>query len=403
MKILVINGDCILTNTSANLCHLAYIRGLVTAGHNVTLICAEPNGHKVDPSMVIPDGVKVITFECMTIYEKLALQKRSENIVQNKGIYRESTEQKTIKSELVNVAKKMVRFYLGPHSIYGKFAKVAQKYRSDETYDVTLSLATPASSHLLAYYLIRKKRIISKKWIQIWEDPWYLGIDVSGNKRVRKAEEKLLRVAEKVCYVSPITLLYQQREFNAYAFKMYWKPLPHYYQSGIATNIVNTKNVYGYFGEYSPNSRNLKPFYDAAIKEQIEVNICGNPYGLFNETDLIHIYPRLTLEKLKPIEDSANILIFLCNKKGGQIPGKIYQYSATYKTILFILDGINEEKRVIREYFEKYKRYVFCDNDVNSIRQAIRYIERNELIGITNHPVDAFRPERIIEEILAID
>ena len=37
MKILVINGDCITTNSSANLCHLAYIKGLVDSGYEVTL------------------------------------------------------------------------------------------------------------------------------------------------------------------------------------------------------------------------------------------------------------------------------------------------------------------------------------------------------------------------------
>ena len=400
MNILVINGDCVLTNTSANLCHLAYIRGLVAAGHKVTLICADSKGHKVDPSMIIPDSVKVITFECMTIYEKLALMKRSGYSRSEIGEQRANTGRKTIKSKLINAAKSMVRYYYGPHSIYGKFAKVAQKYRSNKEYDVVLSLATPASSHLLTYYLIKKKHINTKKWIQIWEDPWYLGIDVSSNKQIRKAEEKLLRVAEKVCYVSPITLMYQQREFSDYAYKMYWKPLPHYYQSEIIASNVNNKNVYGYFGEYSPNSRNLKPFYEAAIEEKIEVNICGNPYGLLKETELIHIYRRMSLGKLKPLEDNTSVLIFLCNIRGGQIPGKIYQYSATYKTILFILDGTNEEKKAIREYFEKYKRYVFCDNNVDSIRRAIRLIEGNELIGISSQPVDAFRPERIIEEII---
>lgn len=32
MNILVINGDCIQTNTCGNLCHIAYIRGLQEAG-----------------------------------------------------------------------------------------------------------------------------------------------------------------------------------------------------------------------------------------------------------------------------------------------------------------------------------------------------------------------------------
>ena len=53
MKILVINGECIQTNTSANLCHLAYIRGLLSAGHDVTLLSADGRDYVLDPSMVI--------------------------------------------------------------------------------------------------------------------------------------------------------------------------------------------------------------------------------------------------------------------------------------------------------------------------------------------------------------
>lgn len=51
MNILVINGDCMQTNTSANLCHLAYIRGLLQ--------------------------VVQYTFYGVSFYEKLSLRKRA--------------------------------------------------------------------------------------------------------------------------------------------------------------------------------------------------------------------------------------------------------------------------------------------------------------------------------------
>lgn len=57
MKILVINGECIQTNTSANLCHLAYIRGLLQAGHEVTLLSADGRDYTLDPAMQIPSQV----------------------------------------------------------------------------------------------------------------------------------------------------------------------------------------------------------------------------------------------------------------------------------------------------------------------------------------------------------
>ena len=48
MKILVINGNCIQVNSSANLCHLSYIRGLIDAGHEVTLLSADGRDYILD-------------------------------------------------------------------------------------------------------------------------------------------------------------------------------------------------------------------------------------------------------------------------------------------------------------------------------------------------------------------
>ena len=107
----------------------------------------------------------------------------------------------------------------------------------------------------------------------------------------------------------------------------------------------------------------------------------------------------MKLDELKKIEDKTNILIFLCNKSGGQIPGKIYQYAASNKTILFILDGSVEEKEVLKDFFEKYNRFVFCDNNVSSIKNAINMIEDGH-IEINNTPLTDFEPIKIIQNIL---
>ena len=161
-----------------------------------------------------------------------------------------------------------------------------------------------------------------------------------------------------------------------------------------------TENRYGYFGDYTPIARDLRPFYEAAKETGIRVNICGNPSNIFPSTDKITIHPRLPLDKLKPIEDQTNVLIFLCNRKGGQIPGKIYQYSATNKTVLFILDGTEEEQAVLREFFGKFNRYVFCRNTKEDIARAIRDIESGNTGNVKNDPIGDFDPVITIENIL---
>lgn len=400
MKILVINGECIQTNTSANLCHLAYIRGLVSAGHEVSLLSAEGRDYRLDSSMVIPDEVKQYTYYGVSLYEKLSLRKQAEVCTPAAAAVADSSAT-TAKISLKRRIKDFVLSLYGVHGIYATFVRKAQKFRSNECFDYVLSISTPVTSHLITHNLLKAGHIKAKHWIQIWEDPWHSdAYGFNGAEKIRKEEARLLSFAEKVCYVSPLTLENQKRIYPESAHKMFWQPLPFYYQADASSNPAFEKNRYGYFGDYAPVARNLEPFYQAATQTGIEVNICGNPSNLFASAENVHIHPRLPLNKLKPIEDSTNVLIFLCNRKGGQIPGKIYQYSATDKTILFIMDGTEAEQKVLKAFFSKFNRYVFCQNTVEDITRAIRLIESGDLGGVENHPLNDFDPTITIENIL---
>lgn len=404
MKVLVINGDCVTRNSSANLCHMAYIRGLVNLGYEVTLLSADPKEYDIDKSMIIPSSVKCIYYYGTTIYEKMSISKsksKEDNASLARADYSTNESKLSIKSKLVNSAKNFVLSSYGIHGIYSKFVKKAQKFKSDTEYDIVLSLSTPVTSHLLTHNLLEAGHIKTKKWIQVWEDPWY--VDVYGfneKEKIYKEEKRLLSYAQRVCYVSPLTLKNQKEIFPESAHKMYWAPLPFYYKNEEQGSTVNKYNNYGYFGDYAPVSRDLAPFYVAAKNIGVNVNICGNPSNLFAQTDKITIYPRLQLNELKPIEDKTNVLVFLCNRKGGQIPGKIYQYSATYKTILFILDGTDEEKKVLKSYFEQFNRYIFCENTVEDIERAIKLIENNDFGNVKNEPIDEFNPAKTIMKVL---
>ena len=404
MKILVINGDCIQTNTSANLCHLSYIRGLLDAGHEVTLLSADGKDYTLDPSMQIPNEVKHYTYYGVSFYEKLSMRKKKGTNVTTSSTMASDSEGKeniSLLRRVIKQTKKTVLSMYGIHGIYAKFVKKAQKFRSEEEFDYILSISTPVTSHLLTHNLLKAGHIKGKHWIQIWEDPWYSdAYGFNGNKKIYDEEKRILSYAEKVCYVSPLTLKNQQRLYPESANKMYWQPLPYYYKADEQVVRECKKNLYGYFGAYYPAARNLEPFYQAAKDNKIDVNICGDPSSLFEKTLKIKIYSRLPLKELKPIEDKTNVLIFLCNRKGGQIPGKIYQYSATNKVILFILDGTEEEKKVLRDYFEPFNRYVFCENTVEDISRAICQIERGEFGDVKNVPIEDFNPRETIRKVL---
>ena len=403
MKILVINGDCIQTNSSANLCHLAYLRGLLAAGHQVTLLSADGRDYTIDPAMTIPEQVTQYTVYGVSFYEKLSLKKRKNEgsaLPSSLGALSKSASGGTAHKTIAKIKSAVLALY-GVHGIYTTFVRKAQKFKLDEKFDYIISISTPVTSHLLTHNLLKAGHIKGTHWIQIWEDPWYSdAYGFNGEEKIRREEKRLLSFAEKVCYVSPLTLENQKRLFPESAHKMFWQPLPFYYQSDTMCDFPLSGNHYGYFGDYVPVARDLEPFYMAAKKTGIKVNICGNPNNLFPSTEQIHIYPRLPLNDLKPIEDGTNVLVFLCNRKGGQIPGKIYQYSATNKTILFIMDGTEEEQRVLKGFFGKFNRYVFCQNTVDDIAEAILKIETGNFGDVQNVPLDEFNPVKTITNIL---
>lgn len=396
MKILVINADCLTRNSSANLCHLAYIRGLLEAGYEVSVLSADGKDYALDTTMQIPEKAHSYTVYGVSLYEKLSLRKGrklSDASVTNQNV--------TIhKNGWSSQIKKVILSLYGPHGIYLTFVKKAKKIKWDEPFDFLLSISTPPASHLLAYKLLKRGNVQTAHWIQIWEDPWYSdAYGFNGNMAVYKEEKRLLSLAERVCYVSPLTVERQKELYPESADKMYWQPLPAYYEE--PKNVyLNKKKSYGYFGDYNPAARDLEPFYKAAEKTGISVNICGNPSNLFESTEKISIYPRLSLNELEAIENKTNVLIYLCNRTGGQIPGKIYQYSATEKIILFILDGTEDEKQVLKKYFSQFNRYIFCENTVDDIIRVINVIENNCISGVINQKLECFTSKKIVEKIL---
>lgn len=117
------------------------------------------------------------------------------------------------------------------------------------------------------------------------------------------------------------------------------------------------------------------------------------------ETDLVKVSGRVTLDILEKVQEQTTVLVHLCNLRGGQIPGKIYHYSATEKPILFILDGTEEEQRIIRDYFSQFNRYYFCSNNQQDIEQAIREMTAH-IDKYKGHVVQEFSPKYIVSKLL---
>lgn len=399
MKILVVCGYCLKVNSSATLCHIAYINGLIKSGHTVDLITVSDKNKKIDKSIQFPKVRNLYEYD-VSLYERLGGKKNAGDKMPSPSASVSKQASGKKKKSLKKRIKILIRRSYGVYGTDTIWYKHAGKFKTTEKYDCIISLAHPPISHKVVAYLLKKKRVSTDKWIQIWEDPWYNDLfGFNYTDKVRQAEDALLKSAESIYYVSPITLSYQKKEFSESAEKMRWQPLPSYYSAELK-DIKFNKLVFGYFGDYYSYVRNLKPFYNAALQAGLEANICGSANRPFASAEKVNVYPRMPLDKLKEFEDKTNVLVFLCNLRGGQIPGKIYQYSATNKLILFILDGTDEEKTIIKDYFSKYNRYIFCDNNEASIIEAVNKIKNNSLPENYHTPLTDFQEEKIINNIL---
>ena len=392
LRVLVVTGANLKKNESANLSHIAFIRGFCDCGHKVTVISKKSNADIIDESISMPDGVEWYQYETSRMYKHISKERR------NSIHHEERREKKSLKI----IAYTKLREYI--KSIYGVYGfnqvwinNSVKSFKDSKEYDLMISISTPPEGHEAAYQLRKKGRVKCKLFAEIWEDPWQLDIyNGEPNKRLLEVERRITSYADKVFYVSPLTLKYQKQQFPETGNKMDWIPLASYYESDPVTVEGYS---YGYFGTYFPNGRNLRPFYEVAKETGIKLNICGSTHYLFEPTHNIHIYERLPLEELKEYEDKTNVLVFVCNLRGGQIPGKIYQYAATNKKILFILDGTEEEQKILKEYFERFNRFYFCHNEKDSIKKTISILENDsDTTKVT--PLHDFSPSEIAKKII---
>lgn len=382
MRVLYITSRAVEINTSSSIRNLATIIGIKELGNEVTVLSCKPNeSHQAyDESMSLPDGIR-------RIYVELNGLKTITNI--------------THKFFFLNKIRVFLLKLYNRVEIYDNMKNIV-KYTgmvNTDDYDVIISSSDPKSSHLFAERLLDQCNS-KKKWIQIWGDPFAADITQKNKKIIKKViieEGRLLNKADKIIYVSELTLRNQRERYGFASTKMVYIPTP-ILKTPIEKKTIINKATLLYAGDYSTNVRNIMPLYEAikSIHANVSLTICGNSNINLKSSDRITILPRQKLTVVEGLEEDATILVHLSNIEGGQIPGKVFQYSGTNKPILFILDG---DVSAIKEAFKKYDRYDFCLNNPESIMNKVSEIISKDLTRI---PVGDFDKERIAQRILEI-
>lgn len=413
MKVLYITAACLTKNTSANMSHNGFVKGLIDCGCKVDVIMSKDSWGEEDK--VLPKWKEVCYYEFASESFSERLRKNGRQImvpatlvsndhcsvVGDDGLSGEKFLHK-VYGQLRELLKTVFYFIVHQDQLYPleyTMFSTVMKFKSETEYDLVISNSSPAASHKVAELLIRKKRVRCKRWVQIWEDPWFYDLYGGKSIEIRDEEHRLLLVASEVYYVSPLTMMYQMKYFSDCAEKMKVVPLPFFQFSMNKENNNNAKElVFGYFGDYYSCTRNLQPFYDALCETGCTGYIYGDSDVNLKSTNDIIVSNRVTLDILAEVQEKTNVLVHLCNLRGGQIPGKIYHYSATNKKILFILDGTNEEKDMLYHFFSQYNRYYFCNNTESDILNTMNRMKIDT--SVSNDIVKEFEPKNVVKQII---
>lgn len=406
MKVLYVTGACLTKNTSANMSHNAFVKGLIDCGADVDILMANSSWGEEDKALPKWEKAKYYEYNSISFADKMRKRFKKTEIMRSTSINQDTKngnnlEKPTSKSIARIILKRGFYLFFPQDPVYPlekTWIRNAKKFSSKTEYDVVISNSSPAASHTIVDVLLETKHVICKRWIQVWEDPWFYDLYGGHTSKIQKEEHYLLQKAQEVYYVSPLTLMYQKKYYSDCADKMKCIPLPFLEFGDNKKNVDTIANYsFGYFGDYYSKTRNILPFYEALKETEYEGYIFGDSDLALKATEHIKVSGRVTLDVLAGIQEQAKVLVHLCNLSGGQIPGKIYHYSATDKPILFILDGTEEEQENILKFFSNFNRYYFCKNDKDSICGAMKkIIEEKEKF----ERVVEFEPREVVRRIL---
>lgn len=373
MRILYVSMDPIENNTSANIRNRGLIKGLLLLGYEVSTLTLKPDVNCNCYENLGADIRKQIKnsyyIEPLKMFSKLRTKKTSNSSISNNN----KVNKISFKSMLSYIArymqKKLMIYDLQRFNIFN----VSKKIINVNDYDYIVSSSDPKSSHLIVNKFIGSN---NAKWIQYWGDPMLNDCMIKPSwlkrKRLYLQEKKLLSRAGKVVYVSPFTLKYQQDKYKKFAEKMIYvnQACIEKKEKIVHSELIN-KNIYNisYTGSYCRDVRNIYPLFESVKESTNKLMIVGDTDIELPSCQNISVQGRVSLKTAEKIENESDIIVCLLNRKGTQIPGKVYYVAKKSKPVILILDGVYTKE--LDKYFKKFNRYIVCHNTKESINQAI--------------------------------
>ncbi|REJ05210.1 hypothetical protein, partial [Halobacillus trueperi] len=303
-----------------------------------------------------------------------------------KGMYLEKNNSfyDKVKRTIKSIIKDIVFF----PEVDKEWIKKYNKELNFKDYDYIISSSDSKTAHFVAMKI--KKQFNTGNWVQIWGDPWEEDIGIKGLSKIRAkyAEKKLLKLADKILYVSLPTLQRMRKKNTNYSSKMDYVPRG-YLQKVNSCKKISSDYVISYTGviSYGRNITNLLKAiqrYNKKSKRKFRLEI----YGVCDEAtkkqleefkDFVKLNQPVSFEDIIDIYKESDVLLFLSNRKGAhQIPGKLYDYFGTNRSILAIVDDMSDR---VSRFIHDTDRTVMVRNNENEIFSKLNLLEAEILNG----------------------
>lgn len=381
MKILYVSLEPINSGSSAATCSVMNIVGLLELGHDVEILTIKRAAHMSEIDERLRSGC-TISF----INEDESISATSSH----------KPAKKTLKRRILNIGKAIYRKFSLYNYSYFYLSKITSKSVKSNYYDCVISSSDPVTSHK-AVERLKDAGIKFGRVIQHWGDPMADDItkkSIWPRAFVRRVEFSILKQADKIVYLSPLTAEKSKAHFKRIANKIeYAAPASEFNKEFLESQDAVLKLAY--CGIYYSKIRDIKPLYNAAsCSSNVHLQIAGTSDITLEENSNVSVLGHIPHSEATRIEAESDVIVCLLNKTGTQIPGKLYYYVGTNKQILILHEDGNMP---VVEFLKTFDRFVFAENTVEGIKEAIEHLKNHRVAK----PSDYLSPAKVAARIIS--
>jgi glycosyltransferase involved in cell wall biosynthesis len=261
--------------------------------------------------------------------------------------------------------------------------KILYLFRKNK-YDACLIGVLPWEFYFIVPFIKEKCRTVLDISDPLYKNAFF---DKGKSPLYKKMEGKALRCADNVIVMNEMTIDMYVEEMGVDRNKLIYLP-PATDTSGYLRNqyrkfCLDKPIKLLYSGALYPGYRDLYEVVkalDSVNGYQLDV---VTRHG-YTDTEAVHYHEWMPHEKMVATYQEYDILLFVDNFYGYQVPSKIFELIATNKPILFVYDRRN---MYLYNLLKNQQGIIFVENNRDMIKACLEELIRNRHISV-NYKID---------------